>query len=614
MENSSITIIFSKKSIKKENQIFVSEIDFESVRDYNSIRLTVNEIKKIQNSFMNGKKVFELFEYDNISLWWFFYPEIFTKLFKVINFIENFTNFIEKTKPNLVKIEDDFFYYEIIKQICESFNIKFTYSKRKVLKFDVEEKTKFKARQYKVKSIFNSKINKRLDLFSKQKSKSYSLKNKIIFSTYALYRRGIFNFEKGVTEKGEFLIQDLINLLNKENQCIGFDIFSYSFPEENSFNERLNSEMSWLPLEFFHKKHFNEKEEKKFLQKFEKIVKSKDFQNLFHYKKISFWKQISQDFHKMKFAYGLPYWIRTIYSLQKEFVNDAPKAVFLIYETGPQSLAIIAACHKLGIKTIGIQHGMIHDYHPYYLHGEFLSSKHTLGFPFPDNLLLFGNIPKDILEKNGYPKNQLIVLGNPTFFNLGTIQKYLKKESIYEKYHLENNKKIILYLSSGFQLVQKSKKPNFDIQVWKYLVEKFGDNDKISIIFKPHPHEKHDIFQKFLDKNKSSNLKIIQGNLLELIHISSAVISITSTSLIDSMCFNKPAIQLLFDRTKFTMPYDEYEAVLKSKLNNLDENIQKIIQDVSLRQKLIEQEKEFVKNYYNIGEQNPEKIIKKIFS
>ena len=109
MENSSITIIFGKKSIKKENQIFVNEFDFESVRDYNSIILTVNEIKKIQNSYMDGKKVFELFEYDNISLWWFFYPELFTKFFKIINFIENFTNFIEKTKPNLVKIEDDFF-------------------------------------------------------------------------------------------------------------------------------------------------------------------------------------------------------------------------------------------------------------------------------------------------------------------------------------------------------------------------------------------------------------------------------------------------------------------------------------------------------------------------
>ena len=78
------------------------------------------------------------------------------------------------------------------------------------------------------------------------------------------------------------------------------------------------------------------------------------------------------------------------------------------------------------------------------------------------------------------------------------------------------------------------------------------------------------------------------------------------------MCLNKPVIQVKFEQVEMKLPYDDYETVLVSKLNNLEENIQKIINDKDLCQKLLEQEQKFVKKYYNIGGENPRNIIRGI--
>jgi len=98
MKNPSI-IIYGKISKKTDNVIFVNFKDFEfQSYNYELITTTINEIKKIQNSSIDGIPLPKLFMYDTISLWWLIYPKLSRNLLDVISFIDNFLKFIEKEK------------------------------------------------------------------------------------------------------------------------------------------------------------------------------------------------------------------------------------------------------------------------------------------------------------------------------------------------------------------------------------------------------------------------------------------------------------------------------------------------------------------------------------
>lgn len=116
---------------------------------------------------------------------------------------------------------------------------------------------------------------------------------------------------------------------------------------------------------------------------------------------------------------------------------------------------------------------------------------------------------------------------------------------------------------------------------------------------------------KFLKKNKSPlNAKIIQGSLQELIYISSVIISTYSTTIIDSLCFKKPVINVEFDEIKF--PIILGNAVKTTKLDDLKKNILEIINNNTVKNELLQNSSEFIKMLYNIPEENPKKLLQNL--
>ena len=113
-------VIYGTKSMKKNNTIYVNSKDFQNpFYNYEFNIDPINELKKLQKNQIDGKLITDLFAYEGISLWWFFYPNFSYKFMEVIAFIKNFERFIEEVKPAGLKITDDFRNLEIIKQICQ---------------------------------------------------------------------------------------------------------------------------------------------------------------------------------------------------------------------------------------------------------------------------------------------------------------------------------------------------------------------------------------------------------------------------------------------------------------------------------------------------------------
>jgi CDP-glycerol glycerophosphotransferase (TagB/SpsB family) len=304
-----------------------------------------------------------------------------------------------------------------------------------------------------------------------------------------------------------------------------------------------------------------------------------------------------------------------IESLNELFSIQKPKAVVLLFETGPISLGFINVCKKYNITTIGLQHGMITKFHKNYCHNKFRTPKEPYEFPLPNKLLLHGNITKKILEENNYPTDRLISIGNPAYFNLDKKEKILSNQLLFDKFQIDNKKKTILFLTSGIKRRSSSSSDiDYEAKIWMELLKNFGNDKNFQFILKPHPAEDPTKHRKILEENSFNNFQVIQGNLLELIFTSSLIVSTFSSSIFDALCMRKPVIQLDNEDT-YSSPIDDYEdVVIKSSLSELSSNIRLVFSDSSIQTILLKNTINFISDAYNLPEKNPSDILKKIIN
>ena len=594
-----IIVVYGEKKNHLDNIYYFTENDFNIPPGNSAFAVPIYELKQIQNSCVNGVLLQDLFVYKDISLWWFLHPTFFPKFKNTVNFTLKFLEMIEQKDP-LIIILKDFSNYEVIKEICDSKKITLRYSNSSFLFFNLKKILIKKLKKIKVEKIFKNKINKRICIFNNHSKSLPEIDGKNIFVIPTIYRRKFFDLVSKTTKQGEYILKQLIELLEKDSTvCIDFDAtYKGDFTKSK---ERFNENQPWFPIEKILSNKLNDNH-KIFLKKYDELISSKSFQDLFKYQEISIWNQIKNIFEELSTSPYIQNYLDLIDSLHRKFSDSKPKAIFLPYETGPIALAFITVARKFAIKTIGIQHATIFKNHPHYSH-NFSNGENPHGFPLPDKLLLFGEFPKNVLIEQGYPSEKLVVFGNPHFFNLEQLKNALDQLQLKKKYSIGNNKKIILFATGKLQeYYNNSGESNYDTQVWNYLLENFSDSKIYEIILKPHPHENTLVYQNLLQKKGNLNARIINGEIFELIYISDLIISVFSSFMEDSLCFNKSVIRVKFNDEKLTIPYDDYNVLLSSSLENLKSNIHKLFEDDSFRNELIKNSDLFTKYLYNIPE------------
>ena len=610
-----LELIYGALNEKVEpNKIFLCEENLQIPFGTAGYDSPLSILKKIEKSKFNNSYVYEKFQYKDFSLWWFMYPTIFPALKKIINFIDEFEKIINIQKPKSVKIVDEFDKLTLIKKICSKYNIPIKYSKSQNIKFKTRSKFLLKMQKNRFQNITETKNQSRMNLFKKNFSNLPKINESILFAIPTAYRRKIFDHTTNQSTQGEYIQGSIIKMLEKMNfKIIGMDL-DYTFRGDiEILEQRLNDSIPWFPMEKILSKN-NSSDLDNFIQTYLKLIKTNEFQDLFNYEEINFWDEIQPEFEKLSYMPHLPTYIKMVDDFTEFLKNNAPKAVFLPYENGPLALALILACQKNGIKTIGIQHGIIYPRAPSYVHDIFKTKDTPLGMPLPDFTLLFGNYAKALLTKTGsYPEEKFLVFGNPEFFSREQILSNLDPKKIHDKYSIPEDKKIILFATSKMQRYYNFYgKLNYDEQVWEQLLENFGSNNKYYLILKPHPDENIDVYKKILSKYNIENVKIINDNLFELISMSSIVISIISTVIIDALCLKKPVMKIDFG---FTNPiYDNVEPLSSSTLENIHSSIIDIIENHTVNTKLESDIENFVHEHYNVKELYPENILKEILT
>ena len=603
-------IIYGNKSLSFESEIYVKEEDLEIPHgeDYKIA------IKFLEEILENNLVFIENFRYENLSLWWFLYQSLIPKLKKILNFIVKFSEMIDELKPKTVIIDADFSKFNLIQQICTEKNVSFSYSKKSYSKYQVFNKSKNLIKKNRYTKIFNKKTLQRKKIFSEKNRIIPNISKKYIFAIPTNFRRPIYDILKCQSLQGEYIQHSIFNLL-KNKDIIGIDL-DYTFRGDfNVLSSRLEDEFPWFPIESVISKNHNSQTIRNFLSNYKQLINSKNFQKLFIFKNICFWKDIEQFFIEMLYAPNLPFYLQLLESLKLFFKNNKPKCIFLPYETGPFALAIISICKNFQIKTIGVQHGYIYENNPMYVFGKFTSEKQKLGFPIPDYTLLFGNYVKNMLEDGGYPSKNLIVFGNPAFFNFSELITNFDLSKIKSKLGIKKSSQIILFTTGKLQRnYSEHGKYDYDEQIWNLLLNNFGSDPKYYLILKPHPHEKNtNVYSDMIKKLNCTNAIISNESIYELINLSSIVVSIFSSTMFDSFVFKKPVIRVKF-HNEYHPIFDKSDGIFTSNINELYKNILKILNSKDLKESLILKSQILLKEHYGIPEKEPQKILDQLIN
>ena len=598
-----IVAFYEKKPNKISTENFM-EIDnqyLESYGDYEEHK----EFSQISSKSIGGKTLQEWFEYDGISYWWFVFPSIYPKFNDGVLFVERFQSFLEKNKIKKIKLFGNYHRLYLIKEICKNNNIQLELSKNYFL-FKTRVFFKKLYRPIAFKKITEKKTKKRLECYKNHTKKLLVKEKSVIVTSPGIYRRYMSDYKSGKTKKQEFVLQPTLDLLHKNQiPTICFDL-DYTFRgETESLEERLKDHHVWMPIEILLKTPKSDRTKKileSLRQSFYKL-KEQNLEKIFQYHDVSLWDFIKPKFEEVFLEPYLPMYVHLLEQIEEFLKNNSPTSVIQIYETGPYAKCFQLPAQKLGIKTVGLQHGIIYDGNPDYNQQIIKNEENPLGNQLPDLTLVYGKYYQRILtEKCNYPISSVETMGNPSFYNIDKLKPELSKEQILKKYYLEN-KKIILFPLS-FRYSQKSSNNSDDI-ILDTLIKNMKHLNDVVIIVRPHPGDYDAIYSKLNQYNALHNFLVSKGSLFEDIVASDLIITTISSVGIDATIFEKPIF--LIDIAGMT--YDSLGGIHRDmtesdvakivSIKNLINMIMTIEKNQVWKTSDSEKRKKFVSDYFN---------------
>lgn len=601
-------LILSERKKNDLNSSDYTEIDLTDLELYGSVSHSTKEFSEIVCTKLGSKSLIEWFSNDNISFWWFVHPIIYPKFNDAVLFIDRFISCLEHNKPAKVLLRGNFDKFEIVKEICKLKEIDFSFSYEDYLLFVSKQQIKKLLKSFFYNQITGKKQKKRMKLFNNKKSiptgNDYTL-----ITSHEKYRRSLFDPDFDTSVEQEFIMQPIMNVIKTKETplwCIDFD---YTFRGEfNVFEKRLQSDFNWIPVEFFleGEKSVATQNTVNMLKKSIQKMKKEHIVGLFVYRDISLWKYLERVFDEIFLEPYLPTYIHLMEKLESYFKSNMPKVIMQIYETGPYAKAFEFIAKKLGIKNIGVQHGLIYEGNPDYMPIKISSQDNPLGKPIPDLTFVFGAHYKKILvEKAYYPETKIAVIGNPAFYEIDKIKKMLNKNNLLIKNKLPD-KKIILILLSYRLFTGPKNSPDFALL--DILHKGFQNNDDIILLVRPHPGDAMDFSNKMTNLYPNNKFKYSKNSLFEDIFVSDVVVTTISAAGADSVMFEKPVIYAnIGGNTETTfneMQKDmiKHDVAISCNVNDLITQILSIKKGELWKMESSEKRKQFVHSYFNYGE------------
>ncbi|MBL4710733.1 MAG: hypothetical protein JKY48_20100 [Flavobacteriales bacterium] len=250
------------------------------------------------------------------------------------------------------------------------------------------------------------------------------------------------------------------------------------------------------------------------------------------------------------------------------------KTITGTHEHDGKNKSIFEKAQKLGVKTFGIQHGVIHYKHLHYCFSKFDSTFH----PFPDCTFLWGKHWKEGLTKfSSYPEESMHVVGQIR----SDIIPFLKASRAEVKINgIDSNKKTVLYPSQPLYIGEEKMRERLALDFLKLTVE----YPEVQFVVKPHPKEVdcENYFQELSQKVKGASFQVIRQDLYKMLALSDVVMIYNSTVGAEAIYFNKPLVVLNYSNNDFSgfigegvaQDINSFDALQKSIFNKKNVNLE----------------------------------------
>ncbi len=207
------------------------------------------------------------------------------------------------------------------------------------------------------------------------------------------------------------------------------------------------------------------------------------------------------------------------------------------HEHSYHHLSLINGAKKIGLHTIGFQHGTIHSEHIHYMF-----SKEDIKYdPLPKSMITWGPHWKDVLHQHSiYEASKIASLGQIRT----DIIPVLKKSMVNIEPPIDLSRKTIVLASQTDQIGVERRK-----MIGKDFLTLSKTFPQLNFIIKPHPREKNPIsyYRAIAKSLGTTNFVISQDDLYLVLNSADALITYHSTVAGEAVYFKKPVILLNYE-------------------------------------------------------------------
>lgn len=219
------------------------------------------------------------------------------------------------------------------------------------------------------------------------------------------------------------------------------------------------------------------------------------------------------------------------------FEKHSFETITTVDENSPAQRCILDAARINGIRTIGMQHGNIHDLHPAYIYTREDMGRNAV----PDHNLIWGEYWKIfLLNKGNYPENSLHICGQVrTDVIPALLNAKIPRENIIPE--LGTDEKLIVFAS------QPQRDPELRKRAAQDVMKAVKAIDNGFLFIKLHPNERNDVayYRNLANEAGLEKLKIsLDIDLYLLISACDVLITCFSTVGTETVYFHKPLIIL----------------------------------------------------------------------
>lgn len=260
----------------------------------------------------------------------------------------------------------------------------------------------------------------------------------------------------------------------------------------------------------------------------------------FSHRGVSFADLSTEDFGRT-LLHQVPWAARCLLEFEAAFLEMSPRLVCLYAESSGLGRAAVEAARSLGVKTLGVQHGILY---PNYYSYERTTEDVALGTPIPTTTAMYGDDGVRLLETTfHYPKARVVATGSPRYDTLAAQIATVNRDERRKSLGLDASEKLIVLASrySGIRDTHKASGPAFP-----GFLKAVREIPEARLIVKPHPAEPANAYDPDLAASGLGDRArvIADRSLTDLLPAADLLVTVESLSATEALVAGVPVVVL----------------------------------------------------------------------